>query len=106
SIPFLNGGLYAARREEAEYRARQSEKEAEVIALQIASGVRVAWIDADNAWRRLDITTKLVDQAATTLRLANARYEIGLSGILELTQAQLAQTSAQLAAASAKYDYL
>jgi outer membrane protein len=29
-----------------------------------------------------------------------------LSGILELTQAQLAQTSAQLAAASAKYDYL
>jgi len=106
SIPFLNGGLYAARREEAAYRARQSEKEAEVIALQISSGVRVAWIDADNAWRRLDITTKLVDQAATTLRLANARYEIGLSGILELTQAELAQTSAQLAAASAKYDYL
>jgi outer membrane protein len=106
SIPFLNGGLYAARREEAAYRARQSEREAEVIALQIASGVRVAWIDADNAWRRLDITTKLVEQAATTLRLANARYEIGLSGILDLTQAQLAQTSAQLAAASAKYDYL
>jgi outer membrane protein len=106
SIPFLNGGLYAARREEATYRARQSEKEAEAIALQIAAGVRVAWIDADNAWRRLDITAKLVEQAATTQRLATARYEIGLSGILELTQSQFAYTTAQLAAASAKYDYL
>ncbi len=51
SIPFLNGGLYAARRDEAEYRARQAEKESEVIALQVAAGVRVAWIEADNAWR-------------------------------------------------------
>jgi outer membrane protein len=106
SIPVLNGGLYAARREEAAFRARQSEKEAENIALQIAAGVRVAWLDADNAWRRLDLTAKLVEQAATTQRLANTRYEIGLSGILELTQAQFAFTSAQLAAASAKYDYL
>jgi outer membrane protein len=48
----------------------------------------------------------LVDQAATALRLAKARYDIGLSGILELTQAQLSQTSAQIVAANAKYDYL
>ena len=47
-----------------------------------------------------------MDQAGRALRLAKARYEIGLSGILELTQAQLAQTSAQIAAANAKYDYL
>jgi outer membrane protein len=106
SIPFLNGGLYAGRREEAAFRARQSQKEADAIALQIAANVRVAWIEADNAWRRLDVTAKLVDQAATALRLAKTRYDIGLSGILELTQAQLAQTSAQIAAANAKYDYL
>lgn len=68
--------------------------------------MRVAWIDADTAWRRLDVTARLAQQAATTLRLAKARYEIGLSGILELTQAQVALTSAQTASASAKYDYL
>jgi outer membrane protein len=106
SIPFLNGGLYAARRDEADYRARQAEKESDAIAIQVAAGVRVAWIEADNAWRRLDLTAKLVDQATTTLRLAKTRYEIGLSGILELTQAQLSLTSAQIAAANAKYDYL
>ena len=106
SIPFLNGGLYAARRAEAEFRARGTEKDAEALAVQVAASVRVAWIEADNAWRRLDVTARLVDQATTALRLAKARYDIGLSGILELTQAQLSQTSAQIAAANAKYDYL
>ncbi len=106
SIPFLNGGLFKARRAEAEFRARGAVKDAEAAAVQIAGSVRVAWLEADNAWRRLDVTARLVDQATTALRLAKARYEIGLSGILELTQAQLSQTSAQIAAASAKYDYL
>jgi outer membrane protein len=106
SIPFLNGGLFAARRAEAEFRARAAGKDAEALSIQIAASVKVAWLEAENAWRRLDVTAKLVDQATTALRLANARYEIGLSGIVELTQAQLSQTSAQIAAANAKYEYL
>jgi len=106
SIPFLNGGLYKARRAEAEFRAQAADKDAQVIAVQIAGSVRVAWLEADNAWRRLDVTARLVDQATRASRLAKARYEIGLSGILELTQAQLSQTSAEIAAASAKYEYL
>lgn len=106
SIPFLNGGLFSARRAEAEFRARGAGKDVEALSVQIAANVRVAWLEADNAWRRIDVTAKLAEQAATALRLAKARYDIGLSGILELTQAQLAQTSAQIAAANAKYDYL
>lgn len=106
TIPFLNGGLFTARRQEAEFRALGAEKDAAALAVQIAASVRVAWIEADNAWRKIDVTARLVDQAATALRLAKARYEIGLSGILELTQAQLWLTSAQIASASAKYDYL
>ena len=106
SIPFLNGGLFAARRAEAEFRARGADKDVQAMEVQIAGDVRVAWLEADIAWRRLDVTARLVDQATTALRLAKARYDIGLSGILELTQAQLSQTSAQIAAANAKYDYL
>jgi outer membrane protein len=106
SVPFLNGGLFAARRAEAEFRARGADKDAQALAIEIAGSVRVAWLEADNTWRRLEVTAKLVDQATTALRLAKARYDIGLSGILELTQAQLSQTSARIAAANAKYDYL
>lgn len=106
SLPFLNGGLYAARRQEAEFRARSAEKEAQALGVQIAGNVRAAWFDADTAWRRIDVTARLVDQTTRALRLARTRYEIGLSGILELTQAQLSLTSAQISEANAKYDYL
>jgi outer membrane protein len=106
TIPFLNGGLFAARRAEAEFRARGAGKDADALRVRIAADVRVAWLEANNAWRRLDVTARLADQAARTLRLARARYELGLSGILELTQAQVSQTSAQIVAANAKYEYL
>jgi outer membrane protein len=106
SIPFLNGGLFGARMAEAEYRARAAAKDSEALAVQIAAAVRVAWLDANNAWRRLEVTARLVDQTTTSLRLAKSRYDLGLSGILELTQAQLSLTSAQTSAANAKYDYL
>lgn len=106
TIPFLNGGLNAARRAEAEFRARGAGKDVEALRVRIAADVRVAWFEADNAWRRIDVTARLADQAARSLRLANARYELGLSAILELTQAQLSQTTAQIAAANAKYDYM
>ncbi|MCU1261383.1 MAG: outer rane efflux protein, partial [Bryobacterales bacterium] len=37
--------------------------------------------------------------------LAKARYDLGLSSIVELSQAQLNKTSAEIASASAKFDY-
>jgi outer membrane protein len=106
NIPFLNGGLFKARREEAESRAAAASKDVEDLLVQVARDVRVAWLDANDAFRRLDVTARLVAEANEALRLAQARYDIGLGGIVELNQAQLNQTSAEIAAASAKYEYL
>jgi outer membrane protein len=39
------------------------------------------------------------------LDLAQTRYKLGLSGIVELSQAQLAQTQAEIAYANARYAY-
>jgi outer membrane protein len=39
------------------------------------------------------------------LSLAQERYRLGLSSIVELTQAQLGQTQAQVQNLQAKYDY-
>jgi len=39
------------------------------------------------------------------LDLAQTRYKLGLSGIVELSQAQLAQTQAEIAHANARYAY-
>jgi outer membrane protein len=39
------------------------------------------------------------------LDLAQGRYNLGLSSIVELSQAQLAQTQAQVENVNAKYEY-
>jgi outer membrane protein len=106
SIPILNGGLFGARKAESQLRAEAAAKDIETLAVQIARDVRIAWLSATDAFRRLSVTAKLVDQAARSLRLAQARYNSGLGSIVELDQAALSQTSAQIAAASAKYEYL
>jgi outer membrane protein len=74
--------------------------------VRIARDVRVAWLDANDAFRRLDVTARLVAEANEALRLSQGRYENALGSIVEMNQAQLNQTSAEIAAASAKYEYL
>ncbi len=106
NIPVLNGGLFKARREEAESRAAAASKDVQDLSVQVARDVRVAWLDANGAFQRLDVTARLVAEANEALRLAQARYDNALSSIVELNQAQLNQTSAEIAAASAKYEYL
>jgi outer membrane protein len=106
NIPVLNGGLFKARREEAESHAAAASKDVQDLSVQIARDVRVAWLDANDAFQRLDVTARLVAEANEALRLAQARYDNALGSIVELNQAQLNQTSAEIAAASAKYEYL
>ncbi len=106
NIPVLNGGLFKARREEAESHAAAAAKDVEDLSVLIARDVRIAWLDANNAFRRLDVTARMVAEAKEALRLAQARYDNDLGSIVELNQAQLNETSAEITAASAKYDYL
>jgi outer membrane protein len=106
TVPILNGKLYSARRSEAELRAQAAEKDVQDLAVQISEQVRLAWLEANTAFRRIDVTARLVAEAAQALHLATTRYDIGLGSIVEVNQAQLSEVSAEIAAASAKYDYL
>jgi hypothetical protein len=72
---------------------------------RVMRDVRVAYLAAATAFERLDLTEQLLKQAQLALDLAQGRYDLGLSSIVELSQAQLNLTSAQIANASARYDY-
>ena len=106
SIPIFNGGLFAARHEEALARANASDKDVQNYSLQVTREVQKAWYETNTAFRRLDVTAQLVGETNESVRLAQARYDAGLGGIVELNQAQLSEIQAQIDAASAKYDYL
>jgi outer membrane protein len=106
SVPILNGKLYSARQSEAELKAQAADKDVDDLTIQISEQVRVAWLEANTAFRRLDVTARLVAQVEQSLRLAQTRYDYGLGSIVELNQAQLSQIAAEIEAAGAKYDYL
>jgi outer membrane protein len=105
SIPILNGSLYSARRTEAELRAQAASEDTRDLQIRIERDIKVAWFNATNAFRRLDVTARLLDQANRSLRLAQSRYDLGLGTIVELNQAQLNKTSAEITNAGAKYEY-
>jgi len=104
-IPIFNGGLFKARREEAHYRAMESDQRLRDEAEAIARDVRTAWASASTAYQRLDVTAELMRQANLAKDLAQGRYDLGLSTIVELTQALLNVTSADIQNMNAKYDY-
>jgi outer membrane protein len=62
-------------------------------------------LNANTAYERLAVTQQLVEQANLALSLAQTRYNLGLGSIVELSQAQLQQTQAEISNAEAGYDY-
>ncbi len=104
-IPIFNGHLFSARRAQAEFKARAEEETLRDLQDRVARDVRVAWLNAKTAFQRLDLTQQLLLEANQALDLAQERYKLGLSSIVELSQAQLNQTQAQIEQTSAKYDY-
>ena len=105
TLPLANGGLYAARQAEAEYKAQALEQSVRDLEARVARDVRVAWLAAETSFNRLDLTSQLLNEATDGLDLAQQRYGLGISSIVELTQAQLALTRAQIEQATARYDY-
>ncbi len=105
NIPIFNGHLFAARREAANQRALEADQRLRAFQQQISRDVRVAWADASDAYQRLSVTAQFIQQATTALDLAQERYQLGLSTIVELTQSQLNLTEAQIEDLNAKFDY-
>ena len=105
NVPLFNGHLFGALRTEANEQARAQDQFLRDLQDRIVRDVRTAWLNANSAFQRLSVTGQLLDEANQALDLAQQRYNLGLSSIVELSQAQLNQTQAQIEQASAKYDY-
>lgn len=105
NIPIFNGFLFSARHQEANLRAKAADQAMRDLADRISRDVRTAWLDAGTAYQRLAVTAQLLKEATLALDLARGRYKLGLSSIVELSQAQLNLTQAQLADTGAKYDF-
>jgi outer membrane protein len=71
----------------------------------IARDVRNSWQDTNRAYERLSVTKQFREQAGLAFDLAQSRYNLGLSSIVEFTQAELQKTEADIAGTDAEYQY-
>jgi outer membrane protein len=105
NIPIFNGFLYSSEAKEARYRAQAEGERTRDLRDRIVRDVRTAWLQANTSYQRIGVTAELLKQANMALQLAQTRYQLSLSSIVELSQAQLQQTSAAIGNTNAQYEY-
>lgn len=104
-IPVFNGHLFTARRRAAEYELQAANQHVRDLEDRLARDVRASWEHARTAFEAIAPSEQLLTQANMALNLSQGRYNLGLASIVELTQAQLGQTQAQVQNLSAQYAY-
>lgn len=105
NIPIFNGFLFTAQAKEASLRAQAAAEQTRDLRDRIVRDVRTSWLSANTAYQRVAVTAELLKEADLGLKLAQARYQIGLSSIVELSQAEYQQTDAAIQNANAQYQY-
>jgi outer membrane protein len=104
-VPVFNGHLFSARAQAAHYESLAEDQRLRDQQQTIERDVQTAWISASTAFQSIPVTEQMMKQAQLALELAQGRYNLGLSTIVEITQAELNLTQAQIENVNAKYDY-
>lgn len=104
-IPIFNGRLFTAREQEAHDRAMEADQRLRNEEQIVARDVRTAYADATTAYQRIAVTAQMLREATQATSLAQGRYDNRLASIVELTDAQLNETAAQIENVNAQYDY-
>jgi outer membrane protein len=105
SFPIFDGFLFSAREKEAQLRAKAAVETLRDAENNVIRDVRIAVLNVGYAAERMSLTTQFLENANEAFDLAQARYKVGSSSIVELSQAQLNKTEAEIAQAKAKYEY-
>lgn len=85
---------------------RAAEAEAEKAVNNLRLDLTAASIQAGEAWDRLEVVRKSIDNAEEALRITRERYQQGAADLPELLTAQVGLTGTRSRHVSALYDYL
>ena len=104
-VPIFSGFRYTAQAHEAEDRAQAAQENLRDLRDRVVRDVRDSWLQTNTSYQKIAVTQKLLKASNMGLRLAQARYKLGLSSIVELSQSQLEQTQASIENVNARYEY-
>ena len=104
-VPIFSGFRYTAQAHEAEDRAQAAQENVRDLRDRVVRDVRDAWMQTNTSYQKIAVTEKLLKASNMGLQLAQARYKLGLSSIVELSESQLEQTQASIENVNARYEY-
>ena len=104
SIPLFAGGLYRAREAESKRLAEAAAAGVTEAEIRVIRDVRLAWIAVEQAREALGLSRSLEGSAAGAMELARARFDQGLTSIVELNQAELNLVRAEIGVSTAFYE--
>ena len=104
-VPLFQGGRLSAKQNETRLAAESLQQRYDSEKNLLLRDVSIAFGNTRTAFENIAVTDQLVRNARQTLDLTQARYNIGQSSIVDLNQAQLAATQAEIAHQEAIFDY-
>ncbi len=106
TVPIYTGGSIQAQRREARDAAAAAYQASRAVRNRLLRDVRVAYEDLKTARGNVDVNDRLLQTADEALHDTTVRYRIGLSTIVDVSEAELARTQAAIAETNAKYDFV
>ena len=105
SIPIFTGGRITADADKAEAKAGAAKMRVDIKKNMLVRDIHTVFDSVQTAFKNITVTGQMRQNAGKSLELTQARYDIGKSSIVDLSQAQLADTQAAVSEADATYQY-
>ncbi len=105
SVPIFTGGLIENQIKEAAAQEAVAQAQSANIEQALTQQVTNAYLDTITFAQQIKLAEEQVKTAQEALSLSKQRYKLGLGSVIEVTQAEVALTSAQTRLAEAQYDY-
>ncbi|MDR3448968.1 MAG: TolC family protein, partial [Alphaproteobacteria bacterium] len=90
----------------AEAEANAAKMRVEIRKNTLARDIHTVFDSVETAFKNISVSAHMHQNTHKSLELTQARYDIGKSSIVDLNQAQLAETQAAVSEADATYQYL
>ena len=104
-LPLFDGFRYRAQASAAALQVRAASEQTRARRNEVARDVQTAWLNANTALQRVTVAAELLNETTSATDLAQTRYVLGLSAIVDVSQAQLQQTEAAIGDANARSQY-
>ncbi len=105
SMPLFTGFLIENQVREAAAQQDAAQAASATIEQALTQQVTNAYLDTITQAQQIKLAEEQVKTAQEALNLAKQRYKLGLGSVVEVTQSEVALTSAQTRLAEAQYDY-